>query len=103
MEEEGPFDKYQNELRVSLEELHNSVVSKVRQAKEEFQRQTTLDQNDQQVKKVRTDLDKQLERVHLAASNYFGQCTERRTEIEKVISEQLDVIGFGEVGRALMQ
>ena len=97
---EGPFDKYQKELEVSLRELYELVVGKVKHYRDP---QTKVDLNDAQTKKVRTDLDKQVERVHLAAANYFGQCTERKTDIEKTISERLDVRGFERIGNALIQ
>ena len=94
-QEKGPFSHRQMELNKAFYTLKDSAYKKI----DELEKSTQFD-NDKQ-KQFRTELDKQVEVLHLMVSSYFGSCDKRKQLIEACISEQIDVSDFKEIGKAL--
>jgi fructose-1,6-bisphosphatase len=92
----GPFSKQQEELTEKFEALSKSTTQKVN----DIMRGAAMT-SDGTMKKFRSELDRQIEALHLASSNYFGDCEKRRQQVESVISENIDIAGFAEIGEAL--
>lgn len=89
------FQQQQSELRDSLEALHQSIVGKVSDVYEKGF-------SEEMLQKWRGELGKQVEKVHTLVGNYSGCCTLRKMQIERVISERLDVRDFSNIGNALL-
>lgn len=92
---QGPFSAQQKELVDAFEALKNSVRSKIEKIE-------TSMPNEKDLKIFRQDLDKQIEHLHLMVSSYFGDCNNRKQQIEAVISERVDVSDFKEIGKQLL-
>jgi hypothetical protein len=95
-EDFGPFAAQQKELQTAFDQLCESTF---RKANEILSSQVLMDE--QTTRRHRADLDRQIEAVHLAVSNYFGDCDKRKQRIEAAISQSLDVDGFGAIGAEL--
>jgi hypothetical protein len=95
-EDFGPFSVQQKELQNALDQLCESTF---RKANEILSSQVLMDE--QTTRRHRADLDRQIEAVHLAVANYFGDCDKQKQKIEAAISQSLDVKGFGAIGAEL--
>ncbi|OHS99474.1 hypothetical protein TRFO_08424 [Tritrichomonas foetus] len=91
----GPFAQQQADLTNAFENLRESTQQKINLIMDNHI------SDDTPMKNFRPELDKQIETLHLMVSSYFGDCDRRKQRIEAVISEQVDVSGFKEIGAAL--
>ena len=91
------FPERQKELETSFNRLMATTLSIIDNV---CSGQAQLD--DMVLKQYRTDLDEQIESVHLCISNYFGECDRRKQKIEAKISEQIDVSDFSLIGDELI-
>lgn len=92
---QGPFASQQKDLVDAFEVLKNSVRSKIEKIEA-----SAFSEKD--TKSFRQDLDKQIEHLHLMVSSYFGDCDNRKQQIEAVISEKVDVSDFMEIGKQIL-
>ncbi|KAH0792784.1 hypothetical protein GPJ56_003407 [Histomonas meleagridis] len=90
------FPERQDELETSFHKLVTTTMSIIENV---CSGQAQLD--DMNLKQYRTDLDEQIESVHLCISNYFGECDRKKQKIEAKISEQIDVTDFSMIGEEL--
>jgi hypothetical protein len=94
----GPFSKQQDELRKAFDTFHTSTLQKVSDIK-----RAAVVVDEATMRGYRADLDRQIEALHLAVSNYVGDCDRRKQRIEAAMSEQLDIADFEDIGKALCQ
>ena len=94
---QGPFGIQQRELVEAFEALKNSVRSKIDKIES-----GSPNDKDLNMKSFRQDLDKQIEHLHLMVSSYFGDCDNRKQQIEAVISDQVDVSNFKDIAQKIL-
>ena len=94
------FAKQEEVLIEAYEKLKNTTRSTITQINEGT---LVLDPKDQAtITKIKKELDEEVEALHLAVSNYFGDCDKRKQKIEAEISEKIDIEGFGQIGDTLL-
>jgi hypothetical protein len=97
MSEEGElFEKQQADVQKAFDTLRQSTSQKVDLIKTSG---ALLDEAT--MRNYRAELDRQIEALHLAVSNYIGDCDRRKQKIEAAIAERLDVSAFGRIGASL--
>ena len=52
--------------------------------------------------KIKSKLNGEVEALHLAVSNYFGDCDKRKQKIEAEISEKVDFTDFGYIADTIL-
>lgn len=92
---QGPFAAQQKDLAEAFDQLRKSVRGKIEKIG------TTMP-SEKDAKLFRQELDKQVEHLHLMVSSYFGDCDNRKQQIEAVISEQIDVLDFKVIANGIM-
>jgi len=94
--ENGPYNKQHKDLQQVFYELRDISKKKIEKLKS---LKTAPDEA--KINKYKTTLNTKVETLHLAVSNYFGDCDRRKLRIETMISEQVDVEGFSNIAATL--
>lgn len=92
------FTKQQNDLETAFEKLKKTARNKITKINN-----GTLNMNDEEtLTRSKQKLNTEVEALHLAVSNYFGDCDRRKQKIEAEISTRLDVEGFSDIANQIL-
>ena len=97
---QGLFAKQEDELVNAYEKLKKSVrnkITKINNGTLVLSEKDTAKTNN-----IKKKLDDKVEGLHLAVSNYFGDCDKRKQRIEAEISEKVDFNDFGRIAETLL-
>lgn len=92
------FTKQQDTLTKAFEKLKKTTRNKMRKINE-----GQINGNDKDLMtKIKSKLNGEVEALHLAVSNYFGDCDKRKQKIEAEISEKVDFTDFGYIADTIL-
>ena len=89
------YSKQQTELQNVFELLKRKSIKKIKNIKE-----GNLTESD--FTRAKNTINSNVENLHLAVSNYFGDCDRRKLRIEAAISEKIDIQNFKKIGEQIL-
>lgn len=102
MEQQGEkqFEQQMSELTKAFENLRKTTYSALTRINSQELIITEDDSPDKV--KVKQQLDTEVEALHLAVSNLFGDCDKRKLKIEAAITQNVDISDFSTIANRLM-
>ena len=96
---QGLFAKQEEDLERAYEKLKKTTRNKIRKINEG---KIVINEKDPLTTKIKKKIDDEVEALHLAVSNFYGDCDKRKQKIEAEISEKVDFEGFGKIADNLL-